>query len=201
MIESIRGKLIETSPTFCLVDCHGIGIGLHISVQTYQQIQKNTTDQISLLTHLYVREDVLQLYGFSNSKEKQVFRLLISVSGVGPRMALAILSGIAPDELEQAIAMNDVTLLTKIPGVGKKTAQRLILELKEKITAAHKEEFIPGAVSASREESEKIQEAVLALVALGFRQAEAQKTVNKLIARKGIQLPVEELIKLALREL
>lgn len=201
MIESISGTVIEKSPTFCVLNCHGLGIGLHISINTFQKLQDMSADQVFLYTHLYVREDALQLYGFSEAKEREFFRMLIAVSGIGPRMALAVLSGLNIDELEVAISQNDVDTLTRIPGVGRKTAQRLILELREKIATRADLQTVPGAGMAGGMDREKMNEAILALVTLGYRQIEAKKAIERLMAQNGSRLSLEELIKEALKEI
>lgn len=202
MIERIRGNLTEKSPTFCVVDCHGVGLGLHISLNTFQRLEKfpeNTV--VSLYAYLHVREDVLQLYGFADVAEREMFRLLISISGVGPRLAIAVLSGSTSEELRGAIVREDVAMLTRIPGVGKKTAQRLVLELKEKIQKRGDIEKLVAISAVSPQEREKVNEAILALVSLGFKQQEAQTAINKVIKRSDRDLTLEEIIKQAFKEM
>jgi Holliday junction DNA helicase RuvA len=169
MIERITGKLFEKSPTFCVIDCHGVGLGLHISLNTFQKLERYPqNDVVSLHAYLHVREDVLQLYGFADLPEKKLFQLLISISGIGPRLALAILSGSSTDELRVAIAREDVAMLTRIPGVGRKTAQRLVLELTEKIQKQGEIEKLVAISSASQEQREKVNEVILALTSFTF---------------------------------
>jgi Holliday junction DNA helicase RuvA len=196
MIEQIRGELIQKLPTFCVVESGGIGIGVFISVHTYQKMGE-VGSPVQMKTYLHVREDALQLFGFFEEEERQIFRQLIGVGGIGPRLAITILSGISTKEFAQAIALEDVQLLTKIPGVGKKTAQRMIVELKDKIEAplSIPHPAIPSGL-------QKINgEAVLALSALGYRQSEARTAVEKVLQRAGKEPTLEELIKLALREI
>lgn len=202
MIERIRGNLTEKSPTFCVIDCHGVGLGLHISLNTFQRLEKFSENTlVSLYAYLHVREDVLQLYGFADAAEREVFRLLISISGVGPRLAIAVLSGSTTEELRGAIIREDVAMLTRIPGVGKKTAQRLVLELKEKIQKRGDIEKLAAISAVSPQEREKVNEAILALVSLGFKQQEAQIAIDKVIKRSGRDLTIEEIIKQAFKEM
>lgn len=202
MIERISGILIEKSPTFCVLDCHGMGIGLHISFNTFQQLEQvSQAGQVNLHTYLHVREEVLQLYGFAHHSEKELFQLLISISGVGPRLALAVLSGSTAEELRAAIAREDVAMLTRIPGVGKKTAQRLILELKEKIAKRSEIEKLIRVSLASEEEQTIANEAMLALISLGYKEQEARRLIDKVLRRTDEQISLEELIKLALKEI
>lgn len=202
MIERIRGNLTEKSPTFCVIDCHGVGLGLHISLNTFQRLEKFSENTlVSLYAYLHVREDVLQLYGFADAAEREVFRLLISISGVGPRLAIAVLSGSTTEELRGAIIREDVAMLTRIPGVGKKTAQRLVLELKEKIQKRGDIEKLAAISAVSPQEREKVNEAILALVSLGFKQQEAQAAIDKVIKRSGRDLTIEEIIKQAFKEM
>ncbi|RMG63986.1 MAG: Holliday junction branch migration protein RuvA [Calditrichaeota bacterium] len=203
MIERIEGKLVDRSPTFCILDCHGVGYGVHISLNTFEALKEADGQVVALHTYLYVREDALQLYGFARPEEKQIFQQLISVSGVGPRLALAILSGVSPEELSSAVQMEDVALLTRIPGVGRKTAQRLILELKEKLPAATMTGAVGagGPIPAENGDGTQMQDALMALVSLGYAQPEARKALQKVIHRDGKDLDLETLIKLALREL
>ncbi len=199
MIEQIRGDIIHKSPTFCVVDCHGIGIGLFISVNTYQKLgQEGSTAE--MLTHLYVRDDALQLYGFGDAEEREMFRHLIGVSGIGPRLALSILSGMTVPQLIQAISLEDYQILTKIPGVGKKTAQRLILELKEKVKIS--EEILPAAsVITSPEVRDRVSDALLALTTLGYKHGDARRAIDRVLQNTSSDLALDELIKLALQEL
>ncbi len=200
MIERISGQLLQKSPTFCIIDCHGVGIGLFISVNTFQKLGDENTEA-KLLTHLHVREDAMQLYGFGDADEREMFRQLNSVSGIGPRLALTILSGRTVQELVQAITMEDYQYLVKIPGVGKKTAQRVVLELKEKVgVPADVEEA--GIISGSTVKVQGVaNEAILALVTLGYRQNEAKKAIDKVVQKNSHELPLEVLIKLALKEI
>ena len=175
MIERITGKLLENSPTYCIVDCHGVGLGLHISLNTFQFLKSQPQNNpIQLITYLHVREDALQLFGFADKSEKELFLLLNSVSGVGPRLAIAILSGYVTDDLRRAIASEDVETLTRIPGVGKKTAQRLVLELREKVGQTVADSALTELAQTSQQSSRVVDEAIKALSELGFKAKDAQ---------------------------
>jgi Holliday junction DNA helicase RuvA len=197
MIEQISGNILKKSPTFCVVECSGIGIGLHISLNTYKTLG-NEKESINLLTYLHVREDALQLFGFSEDVERETFRKLINVSGVGPRLAMTILSGLSVIEFTTAVVNDNYELLTKIPGVGKKTAQRVTLELKEKL------ELFPEAaekdIAVISMDKQKYSEAISALITLGYKRLEAQKSIAKVTRKHGDDIPLEELIKFALKE-
>ncbi|NOX37291.1 MAG: Holliday junction branch migration protein RuvA [Calditrichaeota bacterium] len=200
MIETVTGKLIEKSPTYCVLDCHGVGLGIHITLNTFHKLEQHpSAEQISLYTHLHVREDDLQLYGFGDPEEKEMFRLLIGISGVGPRLALAVLSGISTADLQQAISMEQVEVLTRIPGVGRKTAQRIVLELKEKIQRRDQLVAVAQPAVAAGFSGEKVNEAILALISLGYKQADAEKAVNRVLSSAKDDLSLEELIKQALK--
>ena len=193
MITHIKGIIIEKLPTQVVVDVNGIGYEINIPVSTYEKLAepgKNT----HLFTYLHVREDSMQLFGFWNEKDRRLFKLLISVSGIGPRLALGILSSVTVEEFARAVANNNFSVLMKISGIGRKTAQRLVIELKDKLgqdidlTPSH---FIdtPGVVD----------EAILALVSLGYRQNEAQRVVEKVVGSESELPSVEKLIKKALQ--
>jgi len=200
MIERISGQVVEKTPGFCVLDCHGFGIGVHISLQSFQALAE-VGERSDLYTHLHVREDLLQLYGFSDRAERELFQLLITISGVGPKLALAILSGSSSRDLRNAIALEDVGMLTRIPGVGKKTAQRLILELREKVPGIITESSgmaasAPVATSAAG----MTYEAMQALLALGFKDADARRKVEAAKKASGEDVGLSELVKRALKE-
>lgn len=201
MIERISGKIIDKSPTFCVLDCHGLGIGLHISLTTFQYLERfGSTETAHLFSYLHVREDALQLYGFASEEEKTLFQLLISVSGVGPKLAIAILSGSTAEELQDAIAREDVAALTRIPGVGKKTAQRVILELKEKISRRAEVEKMAALLPGGIQQQQKMNEALLALTELGYKHKDARAALDRVIQRAGNEISLEELVVAALKE-
>lgn len=188
MIGKLTGTLSEKNPPQILVDCHGVGYEVDVPMSTFYNLP-NTGEQVSLLTHFVVREDAQILYGFGSSQERATFRQLIKISGVGPRTALSILSGMGVDELAQAVAHQEAGRLTKVPGIGKKTAERLLLELKGKLGA---DLGTPVAV-ASDNQSDIMQ----ALIALGYSDKEAAAALKSLPADVG----VSEGIKLALKTL
>ena len=199
MIEQITGTILHKSPTFCVLENNGIGFGIHITLNAFELLDSTSAGEpVVLHTYLHVREDALQLYGFASAEEKHFFKLLLGISGVGPRLAQAILSGMAPDRLREAIQLEDVASITRIPGVGKKTAQRIVLELKEKLKSEEKIEHIQEKI-APGSANRQAMEAVLALVALGYKENEAEKAVRIVLSRKN-DVSLEELIKEALKE-
>lgn len=171
MIAHLRGKLISRYPNQAIVEAAGVGYDVVISVPTFSELP-SLGSEISLHIHTHVREDQIALYGFLRPEEKELFEKLITVSGIGPKLAITILSGMAADDMVSAICGNDVARLTKIPGIGKKTAERMVLELRDKLPAAESEvaQAIPS-LSA-------VQEDVLsALVNLGYQRAAAEKAL------------------------
>ncbi len=199
MIDHISGRLAFKSPTYVRVEVNGVGYGIHIPLSTYDclaEIGKET----ALYTFLHVREDCLQLFGFQTAEEKEVFEMLISVSGVGPRLALRILSGLSVRELREAIGQEVISILTAIPGVGKKTAQRLIIELKEKMGV---DWVVEGRKKETRgtSESQGVNDAVSALVSLGCKPSEAAKAVKEARVSSTEDTPLKDLIKEALKHL
>lgn len=199
MIDHIRGRLALKSPTYVRVEVHGVGYGIHIPLSTYDYLA-GTEKEIELYTFLHVREDCLQLFGFKTAQEKELFELLISVSGVGPRLALRILSGLSVREFREAVGQESLRSLTAIPGVGRKTAQRLIVDLKEKIGIAAVTKEIEE-MAKTPGEGQLINDAVSALVSLGCKPPEAAKAVKEARASSSKEIPLEALIKEALKRL
>ncbi|MBP8975217.1 MAG: Holliday junction branch migration protein RuvA [Bacteroidetes bacterium] len=198
MIASIRGLLISKAPTELTIEVNGIGYVIHIPLSTYEKVGDQGSI-VSLFTHLHVREDALQLYGFATEAERNLFKLLISVSGIGPKIAQSILSGISVDELHTNIVQGNVQALTTVQGIGRKTAERIVLELRD---ALSKTEGISQAVpSLSKTSAEIRNEALLALISLGFTQQSAEKAIRIALheIEKSGNMSVEELIKEALR--
>lgn len=197
MISSLQGTLIRKSPMEITVDVNGVGYGLSIPLSTYAALGGlNTT--VSLFTFLHVREDALQLYGFATEDERNLFKLLISVSGIGPKMAQGILSGIGVTDLKLHIADGNLGALTTIPGVGRKLGERLIVELREKISKLE-----PGTSTAATP-ADKLSlirgEALLALTSLGYQRMIAEKSVRAALQEAdGREVSLEELIKTALK--
>ena len=193
MIEYIKGKIAEASPTNAIIECYGIGYDVNISLTTYALLKEG--DEAKLYIYEAIREDAHLLYGFINKRERELFTLLISVSGVGPNTARIILSSFTPDELEGVIASGNVGLLKNVKGIGTKTAERIIVDLKDKIKVGDST-FIIG----TREGNEVQEETIAALVMLGYPQAAAKKVVQKL-SKENPNYKVEELIKVALKAL
>ncbi len=193
MITQIRGRLVEKNPTYVVVDCSGVGYMLHISLQTYSSL----TDEelVKLYTHLSIREDAHTLYGFHTKTEREVFLLLISVSGVGPSIARTMLSSMTSEEVQNAIASEDVRLIQSVKGIGAKTAQRVIVDLKDKILKT----FDIDEVSVVTNNTNK-DEALSALEVLGFNKKQSEKVVSNIL-KETPDASVELLIKKALKSL
>lgn len=189
MIGRIEGRLLEKNPPGILVDAHGVGYEIDVPMSTFYQLPA-VSERVTLLTHLSVREDAHQLYGFATSDERAAFRELIKISGVGARTALAVLSGLSVAELAQTITMQESGRLTRVPGIGKKTAERLLLELKGKLGA----DLGTARASAASDASVDV---VRALLALGYNEREANAAVRGLPADAG----VSDGIRLALKSL
>src|SRR5512141_152252 len=199
MISFLHGKLVEALPTQVIVDVNGVGYEVLIPLSSYDKLPA-PGQEVRLLTHLAVREDAHVLYGFMTAAERELFRLLVNtVSGIGPKIALNVLSGISVTAFRGAVANSDVKTLSQISGVGKKTAERIVVELKDKIGAAGAWE----AASAERAlslEDQRVNDAVLALMALGFKQIEAHDTVRKALGMLGPQVTVEDLVRACLKK-
>jgi Holliday junction DNA helicase RuvA len=199
MIAYLHGKLVDALPTQVTVEVHGIGYDVLIPLSSYDKLPK-PGQELTLLTHLVVREDAHVLYGFMSAQERELFRLLINtVSGIGPKIALNVLSGMNPTAFRGAVANGDVRALSQISGVGKKTAERIVVELRDKFGA-------PGAWEASSAkhglspEDQKINDAVLALIALDYKQVEAHEVVRAAAAMLGPQATLEELVRASLQK-
>jgi len=197
MINFISGKLVEKSSNLAIIENNGIGYSVNISSNTFQSLPQNGSE-VRLLTYLYVREDQLTLYGFAGADERNLFLTLISISGIGAKGALKILSGISPRRFAEVVAAEDVAFLTKLPGIGKKSAQRIIVELREKLPAlTDKKEALPGI------EKESVEEVINALGSLGLSGYESRKALEKLIetigAEKARALSTEEMIREVLK--
>ncbi len=197
MISFVEGTLAESWPTRAVISCHGVGYEVHIPVTTYDRLPK-AGEKVRLLTHLAVREDDHTLYGFFTTGERDLFRLLLHhVSGVGPKTALSILAGTTPQTVRDAVATGDTTTLAKLKGLGKKTAERIVLELRDKLPAL--DALAGGAPSKASPAplAGNSQDALLALLALGYKSAEAQKALAGLDSSKLSG----ELVREALRKL
>jgi holliday junction DNA helicase RuvA len=199
MITFLDGKLTSALPTQAIVDVNGVGYEVFIPLSSYDKLP-TVGQPIRILTHLAVREDAHVLYGFMSAPERDLFRLLVNnVSGIGPKLALAVLSGMSVTNFKAAVVNSDLTALAKISGLGKKTAERIVLELKDKLGVAAAWE-VAAAPHAPTPEQEQANEAVLALIALGYKQVDAHKAVREL-QQKGEAKSAEELVKLTLKRM
>lgn len=193
MITQIEGKLVEKHPTHVVVNCNGLGYEVHISLHTFSQLPDE--EYIKLHTHFHVREDVQMLYGFKDTMERDIFRLLIGVSGIGTSTARTMLSSLPPDEIHVAIAGEDVATIQSIKGIGAKTAQRVIIDLKDKVKA-----LPAGAKIQTVSNNTFKEEALSALEVLGYPRRQAEKVIDNAIQSQP-ESSVEGLIKLALNKL
>jgi len=195
MIDYIKGRITELNPAYLVIETAGVGFFVSISLHTYSQLNGSDSGEVILPVHEVIREDARQLYGFFSKTERELFRLLISVSGVGPGTARMVLSSLKPDEVERAISDSNVTLLKSVKGIGLKTAERIIIDLRDKVVkVAGLDEFSTKRDNTIRDE------ALSALTMLGFVRSASIKVVEKLLAENK-DLTVEELIKHALRNL
>jgi Holliday junction DNA helicase RuvA len=193
MITHIQGRLVEKNPTDVIIDCQGIGYFINISLHTFSQLP--TGENVTLFTHLLVREDAHILYGFSGRTEREIFKLLISVSGIGASTARTMLSSLSPDQVKEAIATEDIASIQSVKGIGLKTAQRVIIELKDKIIKV----YGLDEVSVSSSNTNK-NEALSALETLGFMRKQVEKVCEKII-KQDPEASVESIIKQALKNL
>ena len=193
MITHIQGKLTEKNPTDVVIDCHGIGYRINISMHTYSQIPDD--ENLRLYTHLQIKEDSHTLFGFSSLAEREIFRLLISVSGIGASTARVMLSSLTPKQVREGIASENVTLIQSVKGIGLKTAQRVIIELKDKVLKV----YDIDEVSVLKSNTNK-DEALSALEVLGFSKKQAEKVIDKTINNQP-EANAETLIKEALKNL
>lgn len=193
MIHHLKGQLIEKNPTYLVIACNGVGYMVNISLHTFSLIPDS--ENISIYTHLHVKEDSHTLYGFYQKSERDIFRLLISVSGVGTSTARTMLSSLEPNQVKEAIANGDVPTIQSVKGIGAKTAQRVILDLKDKILKVYGEDevFVPKDNTIK-------EEALSALETLGFARKQATRVVDK-IMKDSTSPTVESIIKMALKNL
>lgn len=193
MITQLKGRLVEKNPTDVVIDCNGVGYQVHISLHTYSKI--DARENIHLFTHLLIKEDSHTLYGFIDKAEREIFRLLISVSGIGSSTARTMLSSLSPIEIRDAIAADDAITIQSIKGIGAKTAQRVILDLKDKILKIYDiDEVFVSSKNTNKDE------ALTALEVLGFSRKPAEKVVERIV-KERTDLSVEEIIKDALKNL
>lgn len=189
MIGYLTGKIISKKPTQIIIDVNGVGYLIHISISTFEKLTEET---VSLYTYLAVKDDALDLYGFFTQAEKEMFESLISVSGIGPKLAQSILSGIEISDLKEALKLGNTSRIISIPGIGRKTAERMVVELRDKVDKiAEGVEFVIGAQTSVK------HDAVTALVNLGYNQKTAEQIIRSIINSKA-DITIEELIKEAL---
>lgn len=198
MIEYIKGKLDDVTPTMAVVDCNGVGYGVNISLNTFSAIQGKS--DVKLYIYEAIREDAYVLYGFSTKQERELFLMLITVSGIGGNTARMILSALSPSELCNVISSGNEKLLKMVKGIGLKTAQRIIVELKDKIQNIGVESTGNVSTPISAANNEIYEEAVAALTMLGFAQAPSQKVVGQILHEEP-DAPVQKVIKIALTRL
>ena len=193
MITQLQGRLVEKTPTNIVIDCNGVGYFVHISLHTFSNL--SDAESIKLFTHLQVREDSHTLFGFLTKVEREIFRLLISVSGVGASIARTMLSSLTPDQVKDAIAQNDFAAIQSVKGIGSKTAQRVVLDLKDKILKVYGLDEV-SVVSNNTNKNE----ALSALETLGFGRKQAEKICDSIV-KNDANASVETIIKLALKNL
>jgi len=191
MIAYLEGTLREKSPTRCVVACNGVGYGVRVPASTYAKLPAEGGKAL-LHIHTHVRENAIELFGFSTFNEQQVFELLLEVSGIGPRVALNTLSGISAEDLLRAVSSADVTRLSKIPGVGKKTAEKMVFELKDKLPRIAAEAGLPRP-------SGPLEDLVSALVNLGYKQSHAEAAAQKVLEEIGKDASFDQLFRAALK--
>ena len=188
MIGYLTGKIIIKKPTQLLIDVNGVGYIVNISISTFEKMPE-LNESVSLFTHLSVKEDAMDLYGFSTIAEKEMFEVLISVSGIGPKIALSVLSGIPLGELKTAIIEGNISRIVAVPGIGRKTAERMMIELRDKV-----EKVSAEADAVSGGAATVLKDAIVALTTLGYNQKLAEKTVRDIL-HSSPSIQIEEVIK------
>ncbi|MAZ36627.1 Holliday junction branch migration protein RuvA [Salibacteraceae bacterium] len=192
MIEYLNGRLIEKNPAYAVIECNGVGYYINISLQTFEKM--GSSESCKLFIHMVVREDAHSLFGFVDPQERQLFRNLISVSGIGPNTARIILSSYKSEDIFAAIANENVDLLKSIKGIGVKTAQRIVIDLKDKVA-----KDLPQLEISSLQDNTTKEEALSALAVLGFDRNRSTKVLQKIYGGSSSELSVEQVIKEALR--
>ena len=196
MIDSIKGILVKKNPTSVIIDIGGIRLGVPITLATFEKIP-DSNQTVELLTYLHVREDIMELYGFYDDHERDVFMQLNSISGIGPRSAMNILSGTNPIEFKKKIIDSDVASLTSIPGIGTKTAKRIIVELKDKFTDQETGSDLDFLLVSS--DKDKIDDVTKVLISLGYKRSAINQVIKKLASKDGLDENIEDIIKGALK--
>ena len=196
MIDSIKGILVKKNPTSVIIDIGGIRLGVPITLATFEKIP-DPNQAVELLTYLHVREDIMELYGFYDDHERDVFMQLNSISGIGPRSAMNILSGTNPIEFKKKIIDSDVASLTSIPGIGTKTAKRIIVELKDKFTDQDTGSDLDFLLVSG--DKDKIDDVTKVLISLGYKRSAINQVIKKLVTKDGLDDNIEDIIKRALK--
>ena len=196
MIDSIKGTLVKKNPTSVIIDIGGIRLGIPITLATFEKIP-DPNHAVELLTYLHVREDIMELYGFYDDHERDVFMQLNSISGIGPRSAMNILSGTNPIEFKKKIIDSDVASLTSITGIGTKTAKRIIVELKDKFTDQDTGSDLDFLLVSG--DKDKIDDVTKVLISLGYKRSAINQVIKKLVAKDGLDENIEDIIKGALK--
>ncbi len=196
MLESIQGVLKKKQPTYAIVDVHGVSFRIHISLPTFEFLPKAGT-RVTILVYLHVREDILDLFGFHSENQRDLFRMLIGISGIGPKLAMTILAGTSPSDFKARIIVGDVKSLTVIPGIGPKTAKRMIVELKEKFVISDDDESLAGILGDSTQ-SDLISDAINAMVSLGYSRGQAHQALKRMETSGGVPGSLEDILKKAL---
>ena len=196
MIDSIKGILVKKNPTSVIIDIGGIRLGVPITLATFDKIP-DPNQAVELLTYLHVREDIMELYGFYDDHERDVFMQLNSISGIGPRSAMNILSGTNAIEFKKKIIESDVESLTSIPGIGTKTAKRIIVELKDKFTDQETGSDLDFLLVSS--DKDKIDDVTKVLISLGYKRSAINQVIKKLASKDGLDENIEDIIKGALK--
>ena len=196
MIDSIKGILVKKNPTSVIIDIGGIRLGVPITLATFEKIP-DSNQTVELLTYLHVREDIMELYGFYDDLERDVFMQLNSISGIGPRSAMNILSGTNPIEFKKKIIDSDVASLTSIPGIGTKTAKRIIVELKDKFTDQDTGSDLDFLLVSG--DKDKIDDVTKVLISLGYKRSAINQVIKKLVSKDALDENIEDIIKGALK--
>jgi len=196
LIDSIKGTLVKKNPTSVIIDVGGIRLGIPITLATFEKIS-DPNQPVELLTYLHVREDIMELYGFYDDHERDVFMQLNSISGIGPRSAMNILSGTDPIEFKKKIIDSDVASLTSIPGIGTKTAKRIIVELKDKFTDQDTGSDLDFLLVSG--DKGKIDDVTKVLISLGYKRSAINQVIKKLVTKDGLDDNIEDIIKGALK--
>ena len=196
MFDYIQGKVVARQPTHVVVEAGGIGYLLHITLNSYDQIEEGKDQKV--YTWLQVQEDAHRLWGFREPSEREVFLHLVSVSGIGPNTARLILSGMTPEECRQAILTDNELAFRQVKGVGPKTAKRVMMELKDRMMKTSGD---ASAIKAGGQKNQSVEEALAALITLGFVKGHAEKAISQIVREQGRDLPTETLVRMALRML